>query len=217
MKRLLTLSLFSIAALLLQTGCVVGRRTVALSVPPAAVAAEVTKGDLRIASVVDQRVFENKPSDPSTPSIDGDVGEMSAAVKDTMIGRQRNGYGKAMGDIALPSGDSVSERARAVVEQGLRQHGYRISTATDAATSAEVAVDEFWAWFSPGFMSVGFEARVYCTLTLRKADKSATVVIKGYGENRGQIASDANWQLAYERAFTDFLAKIGPELDQAGF
>lgn len=72
------------------------------------------------------------------------------------------------------------------------------------------------AWFTPGFASVAFEARVYCTLTIHKGGQGGTVVIKGNGLNRGQMASDANWALAYDRAFIDFLQKFGPEMDKAG-
>jgi len=64
---------------------------------------------------------------------------------------------------------------------------------------------------------VSFEARVYCTLTLKRPDKEGTIVIKGYGINRGQIASDENWALAYNRAFLDFLEKARGEIDRAGF
>jgi hypothetical protein len=32
-----------------------------------------------------------------------------------MIGRQRNGFGKAMGDMALPADDSVTKRTRLLV------------------------------------------------------------------------------------------------------
>jgi uncharacterized lipoprotein YajG len=134
-----------------------------------------------------------------------------------MIGRQRNTYGKALGDISLEAGDSVTQRVQLLVEQALQQRGYRVSADATAGNSVVVSIDEFWAWFTPGMWSVTFESRVYCTLTLRRADQSGTVVIKGYGINHGQVAKDANWQLAYDRAFSDFLTKAGPELERAGY
>jgi hypothetical protein len=166
---------------------------------------------------VDARDFQNKPSDPSTPSIDGDVTTMSSDQKGMMIGRQRNSYGHAMGDIALPVGESVTERTKVLIEDALRHRGYAVTPNRSAANTASVKIDEFWAWFSPGMFTISFEARVYCTVELKRAGETTPVVIKGYGKNLGQVASDANWQLAYERAFKDFLTKFDVTLDKTKF
>jgi hypothetical protein len=85
--------------------CVLGRRTINPSVPSSSHA--TTRGTIALGSIEDLRVFQNKPSDPSTPSVNGDCHSMSAAEKSRMVGRQRNSFGKAMGDIALPSGQSI--------------------------------------------------------------------------------------------------------------
>jgi hypothetical protein len=217
MKRFLTLLLVVSPLLLLTSGCVTGRRTVSLPVHSLGAPAATSKGDFFISAVTDNRHFENKPSDPSTPSIDGDATSLSVEQKNSMIGRQRNTYGHAMGDIALPSGDSVVQRTQALLKEALQQRGYRVTQDAAAPNSASVSIDQFWAWFTPGFVSVSFEARVYCTLTINKGGHGGTVVIKGDGLNRGQIASDENWALAYDRAFTDFLQKFGPEIEKAGF
>jgi hypothetical protein len=175
------------------------------------------KGDVRIESVTDHRRFENKPSDPFVPSVDGDLAALTPQEKDRMIGRQRNTYGKAMGDVALPAGDSVTNLARLLVAQAIQQRGYRIVTEAGTGNSIKVAVDQFWGWSTPGMFSIAFEAQVQCTLTLQKGEQTKTVSILGYGKNNAQVAKDANWQLAYDRAFKDFTEKMGPALDQAGF
>ena len=95
--RLPLLALIGIAVVF-QSGCVTGRRSLSLPVSTHD-APSATRGQVYIATVTDNRHFENKPSDPSIPSIDGDVTKLSAAEKDRMIGRQRNTWGKAMGDI----------------------------------------------------------------------------------------------------------------------
>jgi hypothetical protein len=199
---------------LLQGGCVLGRRTVPLVIPAAAAAtpAAATRGKICVTTVTDNRAFQNEPPDPSTPSVDGDVATFSAEQRASMIGRQRNGYGKAMGDIALPADDSVIKRARVLVEEGLTRRGYQVTSEPFAPASATVAIDQFWAWGTPGFWSVAFEARVYCTVTMRDGGRSGTFVIKGDGLNRGQMASDENWQQAYRAAFDDFLTKFEAEM-----
>lgn len=200
---------------LLTSGCVTGRRSVALVVPPSAAAPE-TVGTVHLGSITDARTFMNRPPDPWIPSVEGDVAAMSADQKATMIGRQRNTYGRALGDVALPAGSSVAQVTRTLIEQGLKQRGFSTTADAGAPISIDVSIDEFWGWFTPGMWVVSFEARVYCTLTIKSSDQSTQAVIKGYGINRGQVASDANWQLAYRRAFEDFLLKIGPELSKAG-
>ena len=200
----------------LQSGCVVGRRTVALPIATLG-STGAAKGEFSVVSVTDDRTFQNKPSEPSTPSIDGDVASLSAEQKSLMIGRQRNTYGKAMGDIALPAGDSVKERTKLLVQEIMKSRGYTIVSSPSAANTAEISIDQFWAWGTPGMWSVAFEARVYCTLTLKRSDKSAKIVVQGNGTNRGQVAKNENWQSAYDRAFADFVTKLNAELDKNQF
>lgn len=207
------LLLLAAASALFNSGCVMGRRTVDLSIPHAA-SYPAAQGAVTIGKIEDKRVFANKPSDPSTPSIDGDVTQMDAATKAVMIGRQRNGYGHAMGDIGLPQGRSVEVLTRELLTESLNRSGYSVGKASDKTVDAEI--NEFWAWFTPGMFSVSFESRVYCTLTVKRKSDAKTVVIRGYGINKGQVASDDNWQLAYQRAFEDFLSKSSAQLKAAG-
>lgn len=210
LPQLLLLALLATLA----TGCVAGRRTVALPIPSAA-SYPAKKGSLYIATVADQRTFQDKPSDPSTPSVDGSVAALTPGQKSMMIGRQRNTYGLAMGDIALPAGSSVPEVARELLAEGFKRRGYDV--AGRSGNAVHVSVDEFWAWFTPGMWSISFEAKINCVLTIRQGGQSSRLVVRGYGYNGGQIASDTNWRQAYERAFEDFLGKLDGELARAGF
>jgi hypothetical protein len=204
-----------IGVLALETGCVVGRRTIDLPIAAPTTAAPQTRGHIYLATVTDDREFQNKPDDPSTPSIDGDVATLTAADKDRMIGRQRNGFGHAMGDIALPAGESVIERVRALVAQGLARDGYLVTTAPGAANTATVAINEFWSWSTPGFAALTFEAKINCTLTIDNGDGTKHVlIVKGYGLNHGQFAKNVNWQEAYTPAFEDFETNLATELQK---
>ena len=214
MKKNLLL-LLGLSCIVFTTGCVTGRRSVNLpvnKVPPVA----VTKGAVQVGKVTDARVFENKPRAPSTPSIDGDALKLTEQERGVFIGRQRNGYGKAMGDVALPAGDSVMERTRALIEEGFSRRGFTVAReAAPGSLQLDVVVDEFWGWFTPGAFAVSFEARVGAGITVRRGADVRTLKVKGYGMNRGQVASDANWQLAYSRAFEDFLTNLQSEIDKA--
>lgn len=205
----------AILACSLMSGCVVGRRTVGLPVNKSP-ASEGTKGTFVVQGVSDERRFENKPAAPSTPSIDGDVNKTPKEQLATMIGRQRNTYGKALGDIALPAPETVETKMVEVIEEGLRRGGYTIGAPGSSANTASARINKFWAWGSPGMWSIGFEANLEAEITLVKDGKTVTFTVKGYAENRGQVASDANWQLAYSRAFDDFLKNFGTALEAQG-
>ena len=133
-----------------------------------------------------------------------------------MIGRQRKGYGRARGDIALPAGDSVLTRTRALVAEGLERRGFTIANDPASMGTATVKIDEFWAWFTPGMWTVSFQADVVCQVTVTRDGVAKKLLVKGDGRNQGQVASDANWQLAYTRAFDDFLANLEVALSGAG-
>ena len=206
-----TLLLLSVLALLLPS-CVLGRRTINPSIPTASHAA--SKGAVTIGAVQDARVFENKPAQPSTPSVDGDHLSLSAEEKSRMVGRQRNGYGKAMGDIALPSSSSVPAKARELLAEAFARRGYTV--ANSSSNRADVQVQQFWAWFTPGMWVLDFEAAIQCQITITKGSSKRSFTVKGYGRNGGQVASNTNWNQAYERAFADFLTKLDAELQRAG-
>lgn len=215
MRRLVFVSAALLGCLLFTSGCAVGRRTLPLTVPQSP-GLGTTKGTVFIGEVADGRHFENKPQLPSTPSIDGDVTSATKEQLARVIGRQRNAYGGALGDIGLPDNDTVMSRTRLLIEEGFRRKGYAIGTDPANATAAAVVIDEFWAWVTPGMWSISFEANVTCKITLTKDGNSKTFTVRGYAINKGQAATNPNWQKAYQAAFDDFLVQFDRTLTNAG-
>ena len=209
--RLPVLALIGVAVVF-QTGCVTGRRTLSLPISTHESHA-ATQGRVYIATVTDNRQFQNKPSDPSVPSIDGDVTKLSAQEKDKMIGRQRNTFGKAMGDIGLAENDSVTKRTRLLVSEGLRRKGFDVTDDPTSPITLGVSIDEFWAWGTPGFWALTFEAKLQCTISVTGPAGVRTAIVKGYGLNHGQVAKDVNWQEAFDPAFEDFMTNLGAQWD----
>ena len=209
------LFLLALVCCLFQSGCVTGRRNVSLPIPSLSAAA-AAKGEISLGAVVDNRRFENKPAIPETPSIDGDALSLTAEQRAAFIGRQRNSYGHAMGDITLPAEDSVTKRARLLFAEALKHRGYQVTEKDGSAGSLDITIDEFRAWFTPGMFSVSFEANIACKVDVKRSAGNAQFVVHGHGLNQGQIASDENWQLAYTRAFENFLSNLDQELTKAG-
>jgi hypothetical protein len=85
-------------------GCATSRSEIRLSSPAPAATPQATTTDraVVIRSVHDERVFEQAPDDPSTPSLGFEgASQASDDLKARAVGRKRNSFGKAMGDILL--------------------------------------------------------------------------------------------------------------------
>ncbi|MBU3068422.1 YajG family lipoprotein [Aestuariicella sp. G3-2] len=212
MKRL-KLLLLSLTVVL--SGCVVGTRNVDVSAP-AFETDKTASGSVYLGEILDKRVFEQAPSDPSTPSVDGQLSSTSPETLATLIGRQRNGFGKAMGDVALPEGGTVDQEVRDLITLGLESRGYQVVDDANVRPRISVDVEKFWAWFTPGMWAISFESNLLCKVNVETENGTQTFKVSGYGLNKGQVASDANWQLAYERAFADFLKNMDNMMDAKG-
>ena len=198
----------------LLTGCVTGTRNVDIA-PSKYTNDKTASGQVYIAVVEDKRAFEAKPASPSTPSVNGDLAKTSKDKLATLIGRQRNGYGMAMGDVALPKDQTVQTEMKALLKEGLESRGYTVTDNKNAPIKVNVDIEKFWAWFSPGMFAVSFEADLACSIAFTDTKGNQTFKVVGYGLNKGQVASDANWALAYQRALDDFLKNLDKTLDDA--
>jgi hypothetical protein len=208
-------ALLVLSILGLTSGCVTGRRSFGVEVPPAeSYTKNPGKGSISIGGVVDARHFENKPDSPSTPSINGDVTMLTAEAKSTFIGRQRNGWGHAEGDIVFPKGQTVQGKVAELLREGLKRKGYDVVDSAPGSITAEV--QQFWTWTTPGFFALSFEAQIDCKVTVTSGGKESSFIVKGYGLNHGQFAKDVNWQEAYDIAVQDFLKNLDEALGAAG-
>ncbi len=198
------------------TGCVTGTRSLQNLNVPDYENDKTASGTVYIKAITDNRTFEQKPKSPSTPSVRGVLSETPKEKLSTLIGRQRNGYGAAMGDVALPEGVTVQDKMRELLTEGLESRGYTVVDDQNANHQVSVDIEKFWAWFTPGFASVGFESNVQCTIDFESASGEKTVNVEGKGNNRGQVASNANWELSFKRAYLDFLKDLDKTLDSNG-
>lgn len=136
-------------------GCAIGRDTVDVSAPRAATPAG--NKFVRIDSVADKRQFQVSPPSADIASLDPDA-DASDQTKARAIGRKRGGFGKALGDVVLPEGKTVSGLVEGAVASGFQEAGYVVVKKGDAnfdsAPAVNAQVIEFWAWFQPGFWAV---------------------------------------------------------------
>jgi len=206
-------SIFILSMSILLGGCVVGTRNIELNMPEYS-NDKTAVGDIYISSIRDSRHFEQKPRKPSTPSVDGTLSNTPKEKLATLIGRQRNGYGKAMGDVALPPGMTIEKKMRELMTVGLQSRGYNVVNDKTAKIKLSVDISKFWGWSTPGFWALSFESDVQARIVLGEDSQQQEIEVKGYGINKGQVGSDDNWKLAYQRAFEDFLKKLDMLLDE---
>ena len=152
---------FIFSALMMLGGCAASRSVV--SPDTAALAENPTQGiAVRIDQVSDLRRFEAAPKTPDIPSLGGgDVGNAALTVR--AMGRKRNGFGLAMGDVMLPEGQTVSKMVEGALIQGFRLAGYRVLKPDDVgyeqAIPVTARVNEFWSWLDIGFSSLTIRNR----------------------------------------------------------
>jgi hypothetical protein len=209
--------LFSIACLTFigtTTGCVTGTRSVAMSEPNFSMTRTISNEPLAIREITDDRVFEDGSPNASTPSVRGGLDGSTSEQRARLIGRQRNGYGMAMGDIDLPNERTVRDEVRDLVSRGVSERGYALSDSS--ATRMDIEIQKFWAWMQPGVWSVSFNSEIRTKLRIGTSEGTKEITVEGRGENKGQGASDANWALAFQRAYDDYLKNLESALAELG-
>jgi hypothetical protein len=197
--------------LALCVGCATSRSEIDVAPPsldlPAASAA--TKGKVYI-SAVDERVFETKPRSADIPSLKhAEIGDKS--ITGRAVGRKRNGYGKALGDVLLPSGRTVSALVGESVAAAYRQAGYEVVSTpnTTGATEVKVHIKEFWSWFSPGFFYVTVNNKSHLDIETAGRPKLKIVTLKSDGM---QAVTDSDWKAITEAGLREIAQETASKL-----
>jgi hypothetical protein len=171
---------------------------------------------VRIVAVEDKRSFQVEPKHPSIPSLmDNNISDQLLTSR--AIGRKRNSFGKAMGDVILPEGQSISGLTEKTVARTLREAGYRVVTSTDVdykqAISVTAQIDKLWAWFRPGFWAIAIESNYDITLNGNLPGLQTAPRLTGETRSTMQLVTDSDWQKVIEDSLTNFAAKLREKLN----
>lgn len=208
------LGVLVIVAVLL-SACAIGRSVIEVSPPTSATsdgATAVKITAVKITEVRDLRRFSVNPRDPSQPSL-GDAAEINdPKVTSRAVGRKRGGFGAALGDVTLPEGTTVAGLVREAARTALQDKGYRIvgETSPDYAAALPLALDveQFWAWFTPGFVSVTASFKTRVIMTGGPLIRSAREAVDA-GASRSDIAvTEAVWTDVILTGLVDLVAKF---------
>ena len=167
---------------------------------------------MAVIHVEDARAFHEEPPEASTPSLAGGIA--SAAIKDRVVGRQRNSFGEAMGNVVLANGATVTSMIGEGLAAELERAGYRVVAEADATGEEidfNVRIRQFWAWFEPGFWSVALHARISTQIVV---ESQQPVTVEGQSDGSPAEANDAAWMeivgKALEMYRNDAAAKLPP-------
>lgn len=196
------------------TGCATSRGVVA---PQMSAGANPQQGvAVRIVTVEDKRSFQVEPKEPSIPSLmDNNIGDKD--LKSRAIGRKRNGFGKALGDVILPEGQSVSGLTEKTIARTLRDAGFRVVTPTDPdydqAIPVTAQIDKLWAWFRPGFWAVALESNYDITVDGNVPGLQTAPKLTGESRTTMQLATGSDWTKVIEDSLANFSGKLKEKLN----
>ncbi|MBL8483218.1 MAG: hypothetical protein JNJ60_13545 [Rhodocyclaceae bacterium] len=216
-------SLLVLACCTLIVGCATNRSEVTIASPHVAApsAPMLTGRSVYIRDVTDERVFEEAPKDPGTPSL-GFEGSAKASdeLKSRAIGRKRNTFGKALGDVVLAPGQSVNGLIRENVAAAMVAAGYQLADKPDATPAPlilDVHIKRFWSWFNPGAFTITLNAQVETSLEFAEAGAPATISV--HATDSRMAATESSWIEIVSKGLSEYRIRLSdkaPAFPQPG-
>lgn len=197
--------------LVLSVGCATNRSEIDVKVPQLDQANIAPSNGKKVyITAVDERVFEINPRKADIPSLKND--EITVrSITERAVARKRNGYGKGLGDVLLPSGRTVSALVSESVASAYRQAGYEVvgdSGAPDAA-AVKVRIVEFWSWFSPGFFYVTVNNKSRLSIETEGGSGLEVVTLKSDGM---QAVTENDWKEITEAGLQEIMQETAKKL-----
>ncbi|GHU26517.1 hypothetical protein AGMMS50256_03940 [Betaproteobacteria bacterium] len=206
----------SLSCLLLLGGCATSRSVLDIP-PPASKAVSASAGkEVLVTSVSDRRRFEANPSSPSIPSLDPGENQ-SADIKARAVGRKRNTFGKALGDILLKEGQTVETLTATSIRQAFAEKGYKLIDRKEQATKntvfVEAAVDKFWSWLNISFSALTLNTEIASELSLKSAEKTTTTTVSVKASDNYQTGMEENWIEVINKALRAYVDELKTKLE----
>ena len=202
-----------LSALFLLGGCATSRSVLDIPAPAAGPASSPNGKQVLINSVSDKRVFEAQPGSPSIPSLDADE-QIDASIKLRAVGRKRNTFGKALGDILLKEGQTVEALTSAAIRQAFAEQGYTVITSKEQAVgvpyTVDASIDKFWSWMNPGFASITLSTEISTSLSVKSPGGADLQTVYVKASDNYQTGMEENWVEVINkavRAYVDALKK----------
>lgn len=200
------------------TGCATKRGEIALQVPTDKSETISSNGkQVYINSVVDKRVFELKPADPSTPSLDPSEPQ-SDSIKAQAVGRKRNGYGMALGDILLNKNQTVSSVIKDSLKEALTDKGYHVIDNKEQVTPqtyiADVTILKFWSWMNMGFWALTLSCEIETNVHFKQKENPKTYNLHVKAADSFQTGMGSNYIEVMQKALKEYIKEAKEEITE---
>lgn len=225
--KIITNGLAALALATLLAGCGMTRDEIALTRPATPAASTTTASTatanaqlpaIKIVSVDDQRDFFIDPKTPDKPSLHDDAIH-DKAITSRAIGRRRNAFGAAAGDLVLPQGETVSAHVGAVLADGFRQAGYRVLNSGDAgydqAVPVKAVIKQYWTWIEVS-IDFRFNGRTEIELDSPLPALNASRIVGGHVEFEDGMAFDSDWRKINEQNLQELSKQTAAMLAKQG-
>lgn len=214
MQNLSKLVCFSLLPLLF-VGCATNRSSLEIQ-PPKKIQAQSNGKQIYINSVVDKRTFQISPPSPDIPSLDPSE-DQSDQIKARAIGRKRNGFGKALGDILLKDGQTVQSLTDKSIKQAFEEKGYTVIQSGNNVNKDTFIVDaninKFWAWMNPGFWQITLSSEISTELIIKSQTSPAVKQISIRASDGYQVATESNWTEIIQKSLQLYIDELKTKID----
>jgi uncharacterized lipoprotein YajG len=204
----------TIISALFLSGCATNRSTIDIPIAESNQSTKLNGKEIYINSVTDNRTFELKPSNPSTPSLDQSEAQ-GDLIKLRAIGRKRNSYGMGLGDILLPEGKTVESLIESSLKNQLRNNGYKIISSKDQITNstyiADIKIHKLWSWMTPGFFALTLSTEISTDIAIKHGNSTDNKEISVHSSDTFQMATESNWAEVMRSAISKYETELNAE------
>lgn len=209
-------SIVPLILVVLLAGCAINRSIVDVTgIGQGAAIAPSNGKEVYIKQVKDHRVFQVNPSSPNIPSLDP-AEKSSDSIEARAIGRKRNTYGKALGDILLKDGDTVGSLTASAIRQAFIEKGYKVVDAPTQSSETAYVVDadisQFWTWMNPGFWSLSLSSEIVTKVQVKGGGKTQNLVVRVKHADNFQTATDSNYTEVIAGALKEYIKNLKGKL-----
>lgn len=203
-----------IAAIFTLAGCATSRSVLDIQ-PPTGQPGQTNGKSVFINPVSDNRSFQANPATPDIPSLDPSEAQ-SDSIKARAIGRKRNGFGKALGDMLLKDGETVQSLTYKSIQEAFVEKGYTVITNKDLIAKdtyiVNASIDKFWAWMNPGFWAITLSSEVSTDITVKSGKTTTPIKAAAKAADSYQVGTEKNWteiiQQSLQLYVTDLKSKL---------
>jgi hypothetical protein len=211
--------LLSGVLLFFMTGCATNRGIVSLQQSVSATPSQSIGKEVFVRSVTDNREFQEHPKTQDIPSLGFEGSSATSSdIKKRAIGRKRNTYGKAMGDILLEESQTVESVISDSLRRSFGDLGYTVLKNEQDITANTLVIDssiqKFWAYMTPGFWAITLSCDIATTLQIKTANAGTqkTEMISVKSEGKYQTGVEGNWMEVLHQALDKYVEQIKSKL-----